>query len=122
MGITYHSLEDTIFVRVVARVHDTRAVDQENTAEERDVLPHLGLPGRRRGVADPLGPQRVDDRALSDVRVPYKAYTALLPVLVKRSELTEELNQRAFAERICDACMESQRGVLTGENADPTSL
>lgn len=43
----HDALEQDICLRVGGGVHYARAVDEEDTPEERDVLPYFGLAGHR---------------------------------------------------------------------------
>ncbi len=38
------------------------------------------------------------------------------------AKLPEQLNEGAFAKRVSEACMESQGGILMGQNSHPSFL
>ena len=105
----HNTFEYLFCVRLMLIVHNTRAVDEINTLRQRDVLPRLGLARDRCDPAACLLHERVDDGALADVGVPDETHADVLLVLVKDVELLEQLDQRAFAERVLYTCLECQR-------------
>jgi len=96
-----YALQDNVCLCVAVRVHDTRAIDQKNTLHKRDVLPDLGLASNGRHIAHLLLAEGVYDRAFAGVGVADKADTNLFALFVEHAELAEELNESAFAERVC---------------------
>mmetsp|Transcript_5080 Transcript_5080/g.8734 ORF Transcript_5080/g.8734 Transcript_5080/m.8734 type:complete len:202 (-) Transcript_5080:901-1506(-) len=98
----HDALEDGVGGRVAGVVDDTRTVDEEDAAEQGDVLPNLGLPGNRSDFADFLGAEGVDDGALAHVGVAHKAHGNVLLVLVEACELAKEVDEGALAERVRD--------------------
>ncbi len=87
-----------------------------------DVLPDSGLSGDRRGLADGLGLQRVDDGAFADVRVPDEAHADVLLVFVEIIVLPEEIYQGALSEGVCDAGVVRQGGEIVREVLHPGGL
>ena len=120
---THHALQHRARVRVPCRRgHDARAVDEVDAARERDVLPHLRLAGDGRDRAHLARLERVDHRALADVRVADEADGDLLLVGVQLGELAEELDERAFAEGVVGRGVEGERGVARGQVLDVAGL
>ena len=114
------ALQDFLGFRVTGRRgYDPGAVDEIDPAHEGDVLPDFGLSRDRRGLADGLLLERVDDRRLADVGVADKADRDLLLVREQGRELPEELDQAPLAERVVDRRVERDRRVRLGQDLDP---
>jgi len=69
-------------------IDDSRAIDQEDTPEQGDVLPHFGLAWNRSDFAHSLRSQGVDDGTLANVGVSNESDADLLLVLVQLRELS----------------------------------
>jgi hypothetical protein len=81
---TYHSFQNNVSLGIlIAWIHDSRAIDQEDALEQRNVLPHFGLTRNRCDLADLLLAQRVDDGTLADIGIANETNADLLFVLVQ---------------------------------------
>jgi hypothetical protein len=104
------------------RRNNAGAVDQIDALHKGDVLPNLGLPGQWCHIADLLLLERVDDARLAHVGVADEANADLLLVGMQVGELTQQLNEGAFPERVIDGSVEGDRRVELGQVLDPASL
>lgn len=86
------------------------------------LVTNLGLSGDGSDGADFLLLQGVDDAALADVGVSDETNRDLLLVRMKDGELTKELDERTFSERVVDRGVESECGGELGQVLDPSSL
>mmetsp|Transcript_6562 Transcript_6562/g.18159 ORF Transcript_6562/g.18159 Transcript_6562/m.18159 type:complete len:283 (-) Transcript_6562:92-940(-) len=100
-------------------VDDSRAVDEEDSLHQRDVLPYLCLAWDGGHVANLLRSQRVDHGRLADVRVAHHAHRDVLLVGAHPRQLSQEAQERSLAKRIVDGGMEGDRRVLFRERAEP---
>lgn len=116
------SEEDIFFAVALAWRDDAGAVDEVDAFHERDVLPHLGLPGDGRHGADALFAERVDDGGFAGVRVSDEPDGDLLAIRVQGGKLAEERDQGAFAEGVGQGGVERECGVRLREVADPLCL
>ena len=83
---------------------------------------YLGLAGNWRNRADLAALERVDHRALSDVRVSHKTDRYLLLVRMQLGELAQKLDKSAFAERVVRGGVESNRRVSRCQVLNVASL
>lgn len=120
---SYDSLEDLLRLRFSSgRRDDSGTIDEINPTHQRDVLPDLRLSRDGRSLADGLLLERIDDRGFTDVGVSDESDRNLLFVGEQGGELTEELDERSFTERVVDRGVEGDGRMSLGENLDPTSL
>ena len=91
--------------------NDSGIVDQLNLSKQRDVLPHFGLARNRLHFADLLLLQRVDNAALSDVRIADESHADLLFVLVEQRQLTKQIEESRFSEAVLEGRVISQRRI-----------
>mmetsp|Transcript_6960 Transcript_6960/g.25604 ORF Transcript_6960/g.25604 Transcript_6960/m.25604 type:complete len:422 (+) Transcript_6960:1217-2482(+) len=116
----HYALEHRVRVRVLGVViDDPGAVDEKDSLREVDILPHLRLPGYRRGDADFLRPERVDHRRFSDVRVPDEPDGDVLLIHPKARELPQERQHRALAKRVRHRRVKRERRVLATQRVQP---
>ena len=95
----YHTLQHRIGIRVLRRDrYDSRTVNQVYPPHQGDVLPNLGFAGDRSDGADFFLLESVDDAGFPDVGVPDEAHRNLFLVGVEHGELSEKLDESAFAE------------------------
>ena len=87
-------------------IDDSGTIDEEDFLHQSDVLPDFGLARNWRYVAHFFLSQRVYNRALASVRIADEADADLFSVFVKFAELSQELNESAFAERVSQAGVE----------------
>lgn len=83
-------------------MHCTRAVDKVNSFGQGDVLPDFGFTWNGCSSADFLFFQRVDNAGFSYVWISDKTDTDVFLVPVENVKLSEQIDQRAFSERIGD--------------------
>ena len=102
--------------------YDTRTIDKVYPLRQGDVLPNFGFTGYRGNLAHFAAFQGVDDAALSNVRVSNETNRDLLLIGVKLGELAEQLDERAFAERVVRRCVEGKSWVSRSKVLDVSCL
>lgn len=113
-------LQHFFLVRLSGGKYNSRAVDEEDSTHQRDVLPDFGLTGDGRHLADFLAAQGVDDGRFSNIRVADETHADLLLVAVQLAELAQQIDQRTFTKRMGHRRTEGHGGVLGAERLDPT--
>ena len=117
------TLQDDIGFRVMGvGLHDTGAIDEIDASHQRNVLPDFGLARDGCNGADGFGAKRVDDGGFAGVGVANETDRDLFLIRMKSRELTKQLDQGSFAERIIDGGVEGEGRILLREDFDPACL
>lgn len=120
---TYRTLEDNISFRIF-RIgwHNTGTIDEVDTLHKSDILPDLGFTRDGSNIAHLFSLKSVDDGRLASVGISDKTDLDLFLIAVQAGELTQELNERTFAERVVDGCVEGECGIVFGKIGNPFGL
>lgn len=119
---SYTTFQDTFYVIFsLANMNSSRAVNKINSFSKSDVLPNFGFSWNRGGFTYFSFLQRIYNTWFTNVWISDKTNTDIFLVSMENIKLTENVDKRAFSERICYARSVGNSRIAFAEIFNPFS-